>query len=519
MSNNMLDILKNLDAAVAGDKPSTGAANVNDMKTILESIQSVEECGMEGSMPPPMSAPTMPERDKVRMNVNMSAEGTDGIADLLRLVGGAAKPETPNLPMKMPVKAPMPMSMDGHDDMARLMTIASDEHGDDMDMDEEWDNAPAEVYEPLDAALASGDDLHKSKKSYKATAGGDNPMAVEEDDELEEIKSALRAEWDQKLGEEELVRGIQSNGATVNFNIDKKKPKTTWKKGADTMTLYATPEEIAKARDLKGWKQQKAAAPAAKPAVASGAGDEAAAQAAGAAKAGVDGPADAAAAAASQQNAKAGIDGSAAPAAEPAASTEYTVVAGDNLTKIAKANNTTIDAIAKLNGIKDVNKIQVNQKLKIPGAAAPAAAPAEPAAEPGIVDKAQDAVGGAVDKAQDAVGGAVDAAQAATGTDTGAVGAAVDAVQAGTGAAVDAVQAGTGAAVDAAQDAAGAVGDAVSSAWDSVKSWASDTFGSDDEAAVADTPEATKKSLEAQMAEIQSKLKELEAAEQKDGQA
>jgi LysM repeat protein len=516
MSNNMLDILKNLDAAVAGDKPSTGAANVNDMKTILESIQSVEECGMEGSMPPPMSAPTMPERDKVRMNVNMSAEGTDGIADLLRLVGGAAKPETPNLPMKMPVKAPMPMSMDGHDDMARLMTIASDEHGDDMDMDEEWDNAPAEVYEPLDAALASGDDLHKSKKSYKATAGGDNPMAVEEDDELEEIKSALRAEWDQKLGEEELVRGIQSNGATVNFNIDKKKPKTTWKKGADTMTLYATPEEIAKARDLKGWKQQKAAAPAAasgsgdaaaaqaaKPAAAaSGAGDAAAAQAAGAANAGVDGEADAAAAAASQQNAKAGIDGSAAepaaaPAAEPAASTEYTVVAGDNLTKIAKANNTTIDAIAKLNGIKDVNKIQVNQKLKIPGAAAPAAAPAEPAAEPGIVDKAQDAVGGAVD-----------AVQAATGTDTGAVGAAVDAVQAG-----------TGAAVDAAQDAAGAVGDAVSSAWDSVKSWASDTFGSDDEAAVADTPEATKKSLEAQMAEIQAKLKELEAAEQKDGQA
>ena len=508
----MLDILKNLDAAVAGDKPSTGAANVNDMKTILESIQSVEECGMEGSMPPPMSAPTMPERDKVRMNVNMSAEGTDGIADLLRLVGGAAKPETPNLPMKMPVKAPMPMSMDGHDDMARLMTIASDEHSDDMDMDEEWDNAPAEVYEPLDAALASGDDLHKSKKSYKATAGGDNPMAVEEDDELEEIKSALRAEWDQKLGEEELVRGIQSNGATVNFNIDKKKPKTTWKKGADTMTLYATPEEIAKARDLKGWKQQKAAAPA----VASGAGDAAAAQAgvdgpadaaAAAAsqqnaKAGVDGPADAAAAAASQQNAKAGIDGSADAAqeisSEPAASTEYTVVAGDNLTKIAKSNNTTVDAIAKLNGIKDVNKIQVNQKLKIPGAATPAAAaPAEPAAEPGIVDKAQDAVGGAVD-----------AAQAATGTDTGAVGAAVDAVQAG-----------TGAAVDAAQDAAGAAGDAVSSAWDSVKSWASDTFGSDDEAAVADTPEATKKSLEAQMAEIQSKLKELEAAEQKDGQA
>lgn len=48
----------------------------------------------------------------------------------------------------------------------------------------------------------------------------------------------------------------------------------------------------------------------------------------------------------------------------------YTVKSGDNLTKIAKAHNTTVDAIVKLNpSIKDPNKIYVGQKLVISGEA------------------------------------------------------------------------------------------------------------------------------------------------------
>lgn len=43
----------------------------------------------------------------------------------------------------------------------------------------------------------------------------------------------------------------------------------------------------------------------------------------------------------------------------------YTVQSGDSLGKIAKKFNTTVDALAKLNGIKDINKISVGQKLKI----------------------------------------------------------------------------------------------------------------------------------------------------------
>jgi len=43
----------------------------------------------------------------------------------------------------------------------------------------------------------------------------------------------------------------------------------------------------------------------------------------------------------------------------------YTVVSGDNLTKIANANGTTVAALVKLNGIKDANKINVGQVIKL----------------------------------------------------------------------------------------------------------------------------------------------------------
>ncbi|MBO8161161.1 MAG: LysM peptidoglycan-binding domain-containing protein [Thermosipho sp. (in: Bacteria)] len=44
----------------------------------------------------------------------------------------------------------------------------------------------------------------------------------------------------------------------------------------------------------------------------------------------------------------------------------YTVKSGDTLWKIAKINNTTIDAIVKLNNITNPNLIITGQKLKIP---------------------------------------------------------------------------------------------------------------------------------------------------------
>jgi len=54
-----------------------------------------------------------------------------------------------------------------------------------------------------------------------------------------------------------------------------------------------------------------------------------------------------------------------APAAPAAPAGIYTVKKGDNLTKIAKANNTTVAKLAELNGIKNVNLIQIGQVLKL----------------------------------------------------------------------------------------------------------------------------------------------------------
>ncbi len=70
------------------------------------------------------------------------------------------------------------------------------------------------------------------------------------------------------------------------------------------------------------------------------------------------------------------------PAAKPAAAapasaaalqgTEYTVVSGDNLSKIAKRCGVSLSALRAANALQS-DRLQIGQKLKIPEAAAPAA--------------------------------------------------------------------------------------------------------------------------------------------------
>jgi hypothetical protein len=60
----------------------------------------------------------------------------------------------------------------------------------------------------------------------------------------------------------------------------------------------------------------------------------------------------------------------------------YTVQRGDTLGKIAKQAGTTVDAIAKANGIRDVNKIQAGAKLSIPGQAS-----SRPTTQPQTIDE------------------------------------------------------------------------------------------------------------------------------------
>lgn len=58
------------------------------------------------------------------------------------------------------------------------------------------------------------------------------------------------------------------------------------------------------------------------------------------------------------------------PAPKPDAPNVYTVKAGDTLSEIAAKAHTTVNALAALNGIKDVNVIHVGQELKLSGHAA-----------------------------------------------------------------------------------------------------------------------------------------------------
>ncbi|HEX9596480.1 MAG TPA: LysM peptidoglycan-binding domain-containing protein, partial [Anaerolineales bacterium] len=46
---------------------------------------------------------------------------------------------------------------------------------------------------------------------------------------------------------------------------------------------------------------------------------------------------------------------------------EYTIQSGDSLSKIAAENNTTVEELARLNGITDVDSIQAGATLKLPG--------------------------------------------------------------------------------------------------------------------------------------------------------
>ena len=44
----------------------------------------------------------------------------------------------------------------------------------------------------------------------------------------------------------------------------------------------------------------------------------------------------------------------------------YRIVRGDNLTKIARRYNTTVDVLVRINGIRDRNKIYAGEYLLIP---------------------------------------------------------------------------------------------------------------------------------------------------------
>jgi hypothetical protein len=83
-------------------------------------------------------------------------------------------------------------------DMIRMMAPgeAMEEEADDGDFQDASTEPDEEYANDVSASIPSGNDLHKEKGSYPATAGGDNPMNTEDEDLEEQIKSQLRAALD-----------------------------------------------------------------------------------------------------------------------------------------------------------------------------------------------------------------------------------------------------------------------------------------------------------------------------------
>ena len=198
----------------------------------------VPECGDTMSMTPSMAdKPAVPEPS---MSLNLNAQGMDNIESLMKLMtkvnpdminqpqGGmppmpSLTPPGPSIssigdlgnldagPLKM-----LPDMDKGNDDMPggekdmEIKGLDQDGDGDhdmdDHDMEKKKDKEEAfgnslDDSEPetmdMDAAIPSGDDLHKQKSMHRAAAGGDNAMRAEGTD----LHSQIRAELQQRLAE------------------------------------------------------------------------------------------------------------------------------------------------------------------------------------------------------------------------------------------------------------------------------------------------------------------------------
>lgn len=181
----MLDILKNFDDAADGKKP-TNTADKGSMKAILESIQSVEECG---DMPTSATeAPMMPGAGHP-VTVSVTASGKENVADLISMMQQAAGIEQH---VDMPMAHDAHIDTDSHNvsgqemDMATMRSIMSagdDEAPAEEEASEEWDNSPDEEYR----------DTKYMTKDISGGLNGEKPRKAlrVKDPALESIKESL----------------------------------------------------------------------------------------------------------------------------------------------------------------------------------------------------------------------------------------------------------------------------------------------------------------------------------------
>lgn len=140
---------------------------------VQEQSDDVEEaCGL----PPPNMGMDMhshnEQPDSVNMNVSMNAAGTGGIRDLMDILR-SLEGEKSDLP-----------GIGDADIVVKKLSAP-------MGLDDDFDNAPDEIYQGVDAVTRTGGDLHSKGIEKPAVAGGGNPMSVES------LKQKLQAHYQQ----------------------------------------------------------------------------------------------------------------------------------------------------------------------------------------------------------------------------------------------------------------------------------------------------------------------------------
>ena len=159
------------------------------------------------------------------MSISMSGETADDVATLMKMVKDAGgKPE---------IIPPMP-KMSPRDDIEKSLKVMDlppapkkmpmdMEPGceDEVAKEGDWDNSPDEKYQDtayMQNDLAGG--LNRQKKSYPKVAGGDNPMALED-----EIKSELRSKLESMMKEEATPVDDDDPRYADDMHLDKNKKK------------------------------------------------------------------------------------------------------------------------------------------------------------------------------------------------------------------------------------------------------------------------------------------------------
>ena len=149
------------------------------MKKLLESITEIDSKKEQ-------------VKEMASMNISMNADSADEVGRLLDIVKGAAGHDHMHMPAPSPDDMPdmEPMPLKGNRDMRSDMEDFSaivNRAEQEQDALEDYENEPDEEYadtQTMTKDLSGG--LNREKKAYKKAAGGDNPMALED-----EIKARL----------------------------------------------------------------------------------------------------------------------------------------------------------------------------------------------------------------------------------------------------------------------------------------------------------------------------------------